>query len=147
MAEESQDALERLAEIAGQWGPENCRFTKEHEWVRIEEGGYARVGISDYAAGELGDVVFVQLPSVGSSVKQSEKFGEVESVKAVSDLFSPVSGEITEVNFSVVDRPELVNQTPFGMGWMIRVRLSDPGEVDHLMDNSQYESYLRGLEH
>lgn len=147
MAAEEQEALDRLAALASQWGPENCKFTKEHEWVRVEEGGFARIGISDYAAGELGDVVYVQLPNAGSSVKQSEKFGEIESVKAVSDLFSPVSGEVTEINFAVVDRPELINQTPFGMGWIIRVRLSDPKELDQLMDNPQYEDYLRGLEH
>lgn len=147
MAAEEQDALDRLAALASQWGPENCKFTKEHEWVRVEEGGFARIGISDYAAGELGDVVYVQLPNVGIVVKQSEKFGEIESVKAVSDLFSPVSGEVTEINFAVVDRPELINQTPFGLGWIIRVHLSDPQELDQLMDNPQYEDYLRGLEH
>ena len=146
MAEQERNELEELARAAASWGPENCRFSKEHEWVRVEEGGYARIGISDYAAGELGDVVFVQLPAIGTTVKQFEKFGEVESVKAVSDLFAPVSGEVTEVNFAIIDRPELVNQTPFGMGWMIRVRMSDEGETGALMDNHQYENYLHELE-
>ncbi|MBI2886342.1 MAG: glycine cleavage system protein GcvH [Chloroflexi bacterium] len=147
MADEERDELAELAKAAAAWGPEACLYSKEHEWMRIEEGSFARVGISDYAAGELGDVVFVQLPPLGAKVAQFQKFGEIESVKAVSDLFSPVSGEVVEVNFAIVDRPELVNHSPFGMGWMIRVRMSDPGEVAQLMDNPTYERYLKELEH
>lgn len=147
MAEEEKDELEELAKVAATWGPEHCRYSKEHEWARVEEGGYALVGISDYAAGELGDVVFVQLPPVGTLLRQFEKFGEIESVKAVSDLFSPISGEVVEVNYAVIERPELVNQSPFGMGWMIRVRMVDPTELDDLMDNGNYDKYLHELEH
>ena len=109
------------------------------------EGGEAVVGITDYAAHELGDVVFVQLPKVGSSIKQFEKLGEIESVKAVSDLFAPVSGEIIEVNEALEQNPELVNDSPFEGGWMVKVRLSDPGDAARLLDAASYNDYLGGL--
>lgn len=105
-----------------------------------------RVGISDYAVGELGDIVFVSLPAVGTRLKQLEKFGEIESVKAVADLYSPVSGEVVDANFDLAMHPELINQMPFGLGWMIKVRLDSPAELDALMDNNRYDEYLRGLE-
>lgn len=127
--------------------PAGIRYSKEHEWVALDEEGYGIVGISDYAAGELGDVVYVQLPEVGTHIKQFEKFGEIESVKAVSDLFAPVSGEVVAVNNQVMFAPELVNQQPFGQGWLLRVRLSDPAELDNLMDNDSYETYLHDLGH
>lgn len=126
--------------------PETMHFTKEHEWVAFDQAGQAVIGISDYAAHELGDVVYVQLPEVGSAVGQFQKFGEIESVKAASDLFSPVSGEVTEVNTAIVDKPELVNESPFAGGWMLRLRLTHPDELNALMDQATYEAYLRDLE-
>lgn len=126
--------------------PESVRYTKEHEWVALDQQGDAIIGISEYAAHELGDVVYVQLPDVGSSVTQFQKFGEIESVKAVSDLFAPVSGEVLETNVHVVDRPELVNESPFEGGWMLRIRLSNPDELNTLLSQAQYEAYLQDLE-
>jgi glycine cleavage system H protein len=127
--------------------PEGIRYSKEHEWVALDAEGYGVVGISDYAAGELGDVVYVQLPEVGAQVRQFEKFGEIESVKAVSDLFSPVSGEVVAINSQIMSAPELVNEQPFGEGWLVRVRLSDPSELENLMDNDAYDAYLSETEH
>lgn len=128
-----------------EWGPQNCKFTQEHEWVRLEPNGLARVGISDYAATELGDVVYVALPEVEAQVEQFQKFGEIESVKAVSDLFSPISGEVVATNLEVVYHPELVNQSPFGMGWMVQVRPRDLTELDKLMSEQEYQVYLWAL--
>jgi len=127
--------------------PEGIRYSKEHEWVVLDDEGYGTIGISDYAAGELGDVVYVQLPDVGASLAQFEKFGEVESVKAVSDLYAPVSGEVVATNNEIITAPEVVNQQPFGSGWMLRVRLSNPDELQSLMDNDSYDAYLNGLQH
>ena len=121
--------------------PEDLKYTKEHEWARVE-GNRARVGITDYAQGELGDVVFVELPKVGTRLRQMQPFGVVESVKAVSDLFAPLSGEVVEVNQALAQRPELVNQDPYGEGWMIVLALAEPQELDHLLDARQYEQYL-----
>ena len=104
--------------------PEDLRYTREHEWVRVEDG-VGTVGITDYAQDQLGDIVYVKLPPVGTVVRQMEPFGEIESVKAVSDLFSPVSGEVVEVNAELEERPELVNLDPYGQGWMLRVRLAE----------------------
>src|SRR2546428_817850 len=115
-----------IPEIQFPIGPDGCKYTKEHEWVRDEGSGMARIGISDYAVGELGDVVFVSLPSNGAALKQFEKFGEIESVKAVADLFSPVSGQVVEAYMSLAMNPELVNQMPFGLGWMLKIRMDDP---------------------
>ena len=122
--------------------PEDLKYSEEHEWVRIEADGAAVVGITDFAAESLGDVVFVELPDVGSSLTQFEKMGEIESVKAVSDLYSPVSGTITERNDSVIDSPELVNDSPYGSGWMLRVNLSDSAELDNLMNHTEYQAML-----
>ncbi len=122
--------------------PDDSRYSEEHEWARPQDGGSATIGITDYAAHELGDVVFVQLPAVGTSIKQFEKLGEIESVKAVSDLFAPVSGEITEVNEALLERPELVNEDAFEGGWMLRVRMTDPAELDRLMDAQAYRQHL-----
>jgi glycine cleavage system H protein len=122
--------------------PAALRYTKEHEWIRVE-GGQAYVGITDYAQQELGDVVYVELPEAGDAVRYMETFGVVESVKAVSDLFSPVAGSVKEVNEELFNRPELVNSDPYGQGWMLLVELSDPAQLDSLMTAAQYEAYLR----
>jgi len=121
--------------------PSDRRYTKEHEWVRVEDK-MGTVGITDYAQDQLGDIVYVDLPSVGTQVKQLEKLGEIESVKAVSDLYSPVSGELVEVNQGVNDRPELVNQSPYEEGWLVRVRLADPAELDNLLTAKQYDELI-----
>jgi len=124
--------------------PTDLRYTKEHEWVRVE-GDTGAIGITDYAQDMLGDVVYLDLPAAGASVAQHDKMGEIESVKAVSDLYSPVGGEIVEVNQEAVDSPELVNNEPYGRGWMIKVRLSDVSEVDALMSAGEYEAFVDKL--
>ena len=121
--------------------PTDRRYTKEHEWVRVEND-LGTIGITDYAQDQLGDLVYLDLPSSGTQVKQLDKLGEIESVKAVSDLYSPVSGEVVEVNQEVVDRPELVNQSPYGQGWLVRLRLTDPAEVDGLLTAEQYDELI-----
>ena len=122
----------------------DTRYTKEHEWVHLD-GKIATVGISEHAQAQLGDIVFVELPSTGSALEQFGTFGVVESVKAVSDIYAPASGEVVAVNAAVQERPEVVNEDPYGDGWLIRVRLADPGELDALMDESAYREYLAGL--
>jgi glycine cleavage system H protein len=117
--------------------PDDLRYSKEHEWVRVD-GSHATIGITSYAADELGDIVFVELPDVGTRLTQFATFGVVESVKAVSDLFAPVSGEVVEVNDALRDAPELVNSDAFGEGWLARVELVDERELDSLMDASGY---------
>jgi glycine cleavage system H protein len=117
--------------------PDDLRYSKEHEWVRVEDGR-ATIGITSFAADELGDIVFVELPEPGSQLGQFQTFGVVESVKAVSDLYSPVSGAVVEVNDGLRERPELLNTDPFGEGWIARVDLSDAGELDNLMDAEAY---------
>jgi glycine cleavage system H protein len=121
--------------------PTDLRYTKDHEWVRVD-GEEATVGITDYAAGQLGDIVFVELPDVGRSLSQFATFGVVESVKAVSDLFAPLSGEVSATNEALAGSPELVNGDPFGEGWMLRLRLTDPAEVDGLLDASAYDALV-----
>jgi glycine cleavage system H protein len=118
--------------------PADLRYTKEHEWVRLE-GDVATVGVTDFAADQLGDIVFVELPEVGRSLDQFAAFGVVESVKAVSDLFAPLSGEVTERNAALAAKPELVNDDPFGAGWMIRLRIADATQLDGLLDPAGYE--------
>ena len=122
--------------------PEDVRYTKEHEWVRVEGDGVARVGITDHAQDALGDVVYVDLPEVGSDVRADESFGEVESTKSVSDVYSPVTGKVVERNQALSDRPELVNEQPYGDGWLISVKLEDPAQVDRLMDAGSYRSFV-----
>ena len=121
--------------------PTDLRYTKDHEWVRVD-GDEATVGITDYAAGQLGDIVFVELPEVGRTLAQFATFGVVESVKAVSDLFAPLSGEVVASNAALAGAPELVNSDPHGDGWMIRLRLSAPGEVDELLDATAYDALI-----
>jgi glycine cleavage system H protein len=121
--------------------PSDLRYTKDHEWVRLE-GDEATVGITDYAANQLGDIVFVELPEVGRSIDQFAAFGVVESVKAVSDLFAPVSGEVIETNSDLASRPELVNGEPYGAGWMLRVRVSDTAQIGELLDPAAYDALV-----
>lgn len=121
--------------------PSELKYTKEHEWVRLESG-VGTVGITDYAQDQLGDIVFVELPAAGTSVKQMEKFGEIESVKAVSELYSPVTGEVVEANETLASGPELVNDDPFGEGWMVRIRLSDPSEIEKLLSAQEYDDFI-----
>ena len=118
--------------------PSDLRYTKDHEWVRVE-GDTATIGVTDFAASQLGDVVFVDLPVVGRTVDQFATFGVVESVKAVSDLYAPVSGEVADVNGALASNPELVNSDPFGEGWMIKVEIGDAAQVGELLDAAAYE--------
>ena len=118
--------------------PKDLRYTKDHEWVKVD-GDVATIGVTDYAAGQLGDVVFVDLPAVGKAVDQFATFGVVESVKAVSDLYAPLSGEVTDVNAELGSKPELVNSDPFGAGWMIRVKVGNPDQLAELLDAAGYE--------
>jgi glycine cleavage system H protein len=118
--------------------PADLHYTKDHEWVRVD-GDTATIGVTDFAAHQLGDVVFVDLPATGRKVEQFATFGVVESVKAVSDLYAPVSGEVVGVNADLGSQPELVNSDPFGKGWMIRVRVADAAQVDSLLDATAYE--------
>ena len=120
--------------------PENLRYSKEDEWVKLD-GDVATIGITDYAQDSLSDIVYLELPEVGASFAAGDIFGVVESVKAASDLFSPVSGEVVEVNDGLVDTPEAVNEDPYEAAWMIKVKLADPSEVDGLMDAAAYAAY------
>ena len=126
--------------------PADLKYSKEHEWLRLESEDVAVVGITEFATESLGDVVFVELPEKGSELTQSEKMGEIESVKAVSDLYSPVSGSVVERNDKLIDSPQLVNEGPYDAGWMVRVRLTTPAEVDALMTSAQYEAFLASQE-
>jgi len=121
--------------------PGDLRYTKDHEWVRVE-GDEAVIGITQFAADQLGDIVFVELPDAGRSLDRHATFGVVESVKAVSDLFAPVGGEVTGTNDGLAGAPEVVNGDPYGGGWMVRVRLSDPGQLDDLLDPAAYEQLV-----
>ena len=121
--------------------PSNLKYTKEHEWIRVE-GEVAYVGITDYAQGELGEIVFVEIETVGESLAENATFGSVEAVKTVSDLFMPMSGEILELNAALEDHPELVNNDPYGDGWMVKVAINDLTELDTLLDASAYEALI-----
>lgn len=122
--------------------PEEFQYTKDHEWIRVD-GDTGTIGITDHAQKELGDIVYVELPKSGETVTAAETFGTVESVKAVSEIYSPVSGEVTAVNSKLQDHPELLNSDPHTAAWLIRVHLSDPQEVQKLMSSEQYEKYIR----
>ena len=127
--------------------PDDRRYTREHEWIQVEDeaSGRALVGITEYAQDQLGDVVYFDLPQAGDTLGAMAKMGEVESVKAVSDLYSPVSGEVVEVNPSLADQPELVNEDPFNQGWIMRITMSQPSEFDALMTAAEYDEYIGGL--
>jgi glycine cleavage system H protein len=121
--------------------PENFRYTKEHEWV-LPEGETATIGITDHAQQELGDIVYVDLPQVGAPLEKGKSLGSVESVKAVSDVYAPVSGEVTEINTTLADKPESLNQDPHGAAWLIKVKLTNPAELDGLMSTADYLAYV-----
>jgi len=121
--------------------PSDYRYTKEHEWIKIE-GGVGTVGISDYAQHELGDVVYVEMPKVGAKLEANQPFGTVESVKAVSEIYSPVSGEVVEVNTALGNEPEKINKEPHGAAWIVRIKLSNPKELEGLMDAAAYQNYI-----
>ncbi len=121
--------------------PENLRYTKDHEWIRVD-GEVATVGITDHAQEELGDIVYVELPKAGARLEQASSFGSVESVKAVSDIYAPVSGEVTGVNTALADAPEKVNDDPYGEGWLIQLKLSSPAQLESLMTPAQYTEYI-----
>ena len=122
--------------------PSDYYFTDEHEWAHEEQEGVATIGISEHAQDLLGDVVFVELPSTGASVGRGDEFGVVESVKTASELYAPVSGEIVAINEELLDAPELVNESPYEEGWMIKVEMQDPGELDELMDTEAYDEFV-----
>lgn len=122
--------------------PEDLKYTKEHEWVRDNGDGTATIGITDFAQGELGDIVFVELEPEGSEFEQDEVFGTVEAVKTVSELFCPVAGEITELNEALEDDPELVNTDPYGKGWMVKIKMSDSSELDSLLSVDEYKEIV-----
>ncbi len=123
--------------------PNDRKYTKEHEWIQVEDG-VATIGVTDFAAGELGDIVFVEMPEVGDEMNAEDTVGSIESVKAVEDLFVPVSGEVVAVNEAIDATPELVNSDPFDTGWLFKVKLSDESELDNLLDASAYDSILGG---
>ena len=127
--------------------PDDRKYTSDHEWIKVEDAAteHARAGITDYAQDQLGDIVYFDLPKAGDTITSHGKMGEVESVKAVSDLFSPVNGQVLEVNARLVDHPELTNQDPFGEGWLVLVALSDATELDSLMSADEYEAFIAGL--
>ena len=125
--------------------PEEYRYTKEHEWVSVD-GDVATIGITDYAQNELGDIVYVDLPQPGDAVAADKTMGSVESVKAVSDIYCPVTGEVAEINEALSDAPEKVNEDPHGDAWMVKVKLSSPDEINNLMTASEYQSYIERKE-
>lgn len=121
--------------------PDNLKYTKDHEWVRLE-GNIAVVGITEYAQGELGDIVFVDIDPEIEEIVNGEPFGTIEAVKTVSDLFAPCNGKVSEVNASLEDQPELINSDPYGEGWIIKVEVSDPSELDELLDGTSYQAQI-----
>lgn len=129
--------------MAGLIHPTNLKYTKSDEWVRVE-GNEATIGISDYAQDQLGDIVYIELPWDGQTLAQEEKFGDIESVKATSELISPLSGEVIKANEALKDNPELINDSPYEDGWMLVVKISNPAELDGLLSAADYEAYLEG---
>lgn len=121
---------------------QNLRFTSEHEWVRFDDGDDVVVGITDFAAGELGDIVFIELPEVGTEVTAEETMGTIEAVKTVADLYAPLSGTVTEVNAALEDNPELVNNSPYDEGWFVRIKMSDRSQLDGLMEHPAYQEMV-----
>ena len=125
--------------------PKECKYTQEHEWICPESKSKGKVGLADYAQSQLGDIIFLDLPVPGTQVGQGKKMGEVESVKAVTDIFAPVSGQVVETNQTVIDEPGLVNRDPYGAGWLVKMELSKPAELDALMDSDKYGEFVAQL--
>ena len=121
--------------------PENLKYTKDHEWIRVE-GDFGWIGVTDYAQGELGDIVFVELPKVGTKIVQGKSFGTIEAVKAVSDLYAPTAGEIVELNGTIKDTPEVINKDPYGDGWMVKVKIANKNDINGLLDAASYQKLL-----
>jgi len=126
--------------------PKEYKYTPEHEWICPEPGDKGKMGLTEYAQSQLGDIVYLDLPAPGTQVEQFKKLGEVESVKAVSDIFAPVSGQVLEVNQTATDAPNLVNEDPYGAGWLVRLELSKPSELDALMNSDEYDKFVAELE-
>jgi glycine cleavage system H protein len=124
--------------------PEELRYTEEHEWIAVKDGGVVRVGITEYAQDQLGDVVFVDLPEEEKQLSTGDVFGEVESTKSVSELFAPLAGEVVAVNHAVADSPELINSDPYGEGWLVEIKLDDPTSVDSLLEAEAYQALIKG---
>ena len=125
--------------------PKDYKYTEEHEWICHEPGDKGETGLTDYAQTQLGDIVFLDLPAPGTQVEQGKKIGEIESVKAVSDFFSPVSGQVLEINQAAIDEPNLVNEDPYGAGWLVKLELSKPSELDALMNRDEYDKFVAEL--
>ena len=121
--------------------PENVKYTADHEWIRVE-GNFGWIGITDYAQGELGDIVYIEIPAVGTKIEKGKSFGTIEAVKAVSDLFAPIAGEVVEINTLIKDHPEIVNKDPYGAGWMVKIVITDPAQVDTLLDVHAYKTLV-----
>jgi glycine cleavage system H protein len=121
--------------------PENVKYTPDHEWINVE-GQFYRIGITDYAQSELGDIVYIELPPVGTKIEKGKSFGTIEAVKAVSDLFAPVDGEVAEINTEMKDHPEVVNKDPYGAGWMVKILIADPAQLDTLLDVQAYTKLI-----
>jgi glycine cleavage system H protein len=121
--------------------PENVKYTADHEWIRVE-GNFGWIGITDYAQGELGDIVYVEIPAVGAKIEKGKSFGTIEAVKAVSDLFAPIGGEVVEINAEMKDHPEVVNKDPYGEGWMVKIVITDPSQLDALLDVQAYKKLI-----
>ena len=121
--------------------PENVKYTADHEWIRVE-GQFCWIGITDYAHSELGDIVYVDIPVVGTKVEKGKSFGTIEAVKAVSDIFAPVTGEVAEINTQMKDHPEIVNKDPYGAGWMVKIVITDPSQLDTLLDVQAYKTLI-----
>ncbi len=126
--------------------PPDLKYSKEHEWVRLEDSGLMYIGITDHAQDSLGDVVYLDIPEEGAALAQFEKFGEIESVKAVSDLFAPISGNVLEINTLLIDAPEMVNQDPYGRGWILNVESTNAKELENLLSAAEYEGFLQTME-
>jgi len=126
--------------------PKEYKYTQEHEWICPEPGDKGKMGLTEYAQSQLGDIVYLDLPAPGTRVEQFKKLGEVESVKAVSDIFAPASGQVLEANQTVIDSPNLVNEDPYGAGWLVRLELSKPLELDALMNSDEYDKFVAELE-
>jgi len=122
--------------------PADLKYTKDHEWIKVD-GDIATIGVTDFAQGELGDIVYVEIETVGESLAQEEVFGSIEAVKTVSDLFMPISGEVTELNEEIESNPEIVNSDPYGKGWMIKVKISDTSELDNLLSSTDYGDLIQ----